>query len=166
MRDGFEGRRVRADPQELLRFDHGAGILVSRCHQHVAEGRDGALITDPCCWRFRVKDEISGEMVTQGLVCAHVDDFIVVGNEGCEEWVDALTQFYHRYDWSDWEFGSFSHCGVILKENKDLSVTLDHASFVDNLEPVEFQNRDEKEQVTEFERPDQRFTWRTSVAVL
>ena len=110
------------------------------------------LITDPCCWRFRVKDEMSGEMVTQGLVCAHVDDFIVVGNEGCEEWVDALTQFYHRYDWSDWEFGSFSHCGVILKENEDFSVTLDHASFVDNLEPVEFQNRDEKEQVTEFER--------------
>ena len=62
---------------------------------------------------------MSGEMVTQGLVCAHVDDFIVVGSEGCEEWVDALTQFYHRFDWSDWESGSFSHCGVILKENEE-----------------------------------------------
>ena len=109
------------------------------------------LVTDPCCWRFCTSG-VDGAKETQGLVCAHVDDFIVIGNEQCEAWMDAMHIFHDRYQWSDWEHGTFTHCGVVLRENEDLSVTLDHSKFVESLEPAIFEARDDDSPVTEKER--------------
>ena len=63
-----------------------------------------------------------GAKETQGLVCAH------------------------------WEHGTFTHCGVVLRENEDLLVTLDHSKFVESLEPAIFEARDDDSPVTEKER--------------
>ncbi|CAJ1367580.1 unnamed protein product [Effrenium voratum] len=60
--------------------------------------------------------------------------------------------FHDRYQWSDWEHGTFTHCGVVLRENEDLSVTLDHSKFVESLEPAIFEARDDDSPVTEKER--------------
>ncbi|CAJ1422108.1 unnamed protein product [Effrenium voratum] len=109
------------------------------------------LVTDPCCWRFCTSG-VDCVKETQGLVCAHVDDFIVIGNEQCEAWMDAMHIFHDRYQWSDWEHGTFTHCGVVLRENEDLSVTLDHSKFVESLEPAIFEARDDDSPVTEKER--------------
>ena len=102
------------------------------------------LVTEPCCWRFRVKCPRTGKMVTQGLICSHVDDFIICGNEECEAWNAVLTAFHQRFRWSPWEHSSFTHCGIVIKEACDGSKILDHSKYCETVAQIHVQK----------ERPD------------
>ena len=75
----------------------------------------------------------------------HVDDFLIAGNEDSETWVNALSQFYERFKWSPWEFSSYSHCGVKIKEECDFSYTLDHSAFCENIEQIQYKPRADHE---------------------
>ena len=98
--------------------------------------------TDPCLW---VLPDLKTGKGILGYICAHVDDFLISGDEESDEWADALTAFHARFKWSPWEFSSFSHCGVKIREEPDFSFTLDHASFCENIEQVVFQGRADHE---------------------
>ena len=47
-----------------------------------------------------------------GLVVAHVDDFLLAGDETCDKWHNAVSGFYHKFRWSPWEVSSYNHCIV------------------------------------------------------
>ena len=82
-----------------------------------------------------------------GYICAHVDDFLISGDETSEQWADALQVFYSRFTWSPWKF----HSGVEIREEPDFSYTLDHSSFCENFEQITFKARLDHEPVNEEE---------------
>ena len=90
-------------------------------------------------------------MQTQGYICSHVDDFIISGNEQCEEWCKALEDFHGRFRWSPWEAQSFLHCGIRLREELDFSFSLDHSTFCENIEQITYEKRADHERVTDDE---------------
>ena len=100
--------------------------------------------TDPCMWTYHSK--VPGKGVI-GYICAHVDDFLISGCEETDEWVAVLEQFYAKFRWSPWEFSTFSHCGVMIREESDFSFNLDHSSFCESIDQVEFQSRPDHELV-------------------
>eukprot|EP00439_Symbiodinium_sp_Y106_P058651 s5262_g8.t1 len=89
------------------------------------------LISDACVWR--VKDE-SGQVV--GLISSHVDDFLMGGSRESKVWSEFLHKFKSAYEWSPWQYSSFKHCGVQLTQHQDHSVTIDHASFCEELKQM------------------------------
>ena len=106
--------------------------------------------TDPCLWVLHDTDA-DGKTVSLGYICSHVDDFLISGSETSEKWVNALHAFYSRFKWSPWEFSSYKHCGVQIREEPDFSYTLDHSSFCENIEQVTFKNRADHEPVNDEE---------------
>ena len=99
--------------------------------------------SDPCMWTLPDPNQ-EGIL---GYICAHVDDFLVAGNESSDEWASALEKFYARFKWSPWEFSQFSHCGIRVKEEPNFSYTLDHSSFCENIEQITFEPRPDYEPV-------------------
>ena len=107
--------------------------------------------TDPCLWFFQ-KQVNDSEAVTLGYICSHVDDFLISGDEQSEEWMNALQSFYDRFKWSPWECNTYTHCGIRIREETDFSFSLDHSSFLENLEQIDFKGRPDHELITEEER--------------
>jgi len=102
---------------------------------------------DPCLWLYYTMDSV-GRKLTSGFICSHVDDFIISGDETRESWVDALNQFYSRFNWSPWECSSFMHCGVRVHEEPDFSFTLGHSSFCENIEAISSTTKNEHDKLT------------------
>ena len=72
--------------------------------------------SDPCLWFYYMETgdpERPKELA--GYICSHVDDFIISGNEECEQWVEALQAFHGRFRWSPWEHQNFLHCGIRIR---------------------------------------------------
>ena len=89
--------------------------------------------SDPCVWRF-VKDG-----VLLGLIGAHVDDFLICGNES-EEWKQILKVFQAAFRWSPWEEGKFKQCGVSIIQNLDGSITQSQSEYLTTLTEIELSN--------------------------
>jgi len=100
--------------------------------------------SDPCLWTL---PNSQGDGIL-GYICAHVDDFLIAGDESSEEWATALSKFHGRFKWSPWEFSQFSHCGIRIKEESDFSYTLDHSTFCEGIEQIKYEQRPDYEPVT------------------
>ena len=98
--------------------------------------------TEPCGWRLTTTTA-TGERILLGIIIAHVDDFLVCGDENNEQWMEALSQFYARFRWSPWETNEYMHCGVRVKEGED-EVILEQSEYCANIEEVKYEKRDEK----------------------
>lgn len=107
--------------------------------------------TDPCLWLLYDRDG-EEDRETLGFICSHVDDFLIAGNEQDERWVTALESFYAKFRFSPWEVQSFNHCGIRIKEQTDFSFGLDHSTFVESIEQIEYKNRPDYDLITEDER--------------
>ena len=77
-----------------------------------------------------------------GIIIAHVDDFLVCGDENNELWMEALSKFYSRFRWSPWETNEYMHCGVRVKEARD-EVILEQGDYCASIDQVQFEKRDE-----------------------
>ena len=64
------------------------------------------LRADPCMWTWRKAGEI------KGLISGHVDDFLFAGPYDCKEWPAILQQIRSRFQWGDWETGTFVQCDL------------------------------------------------------
>ena len=100
--------------------------------------------SDPCLWTLPRGD--GGGIL--GYICAHVDDFLIAGDEASDVWASALARFHSRFKWSPWEFSQYSHCGIRVKEESDFSYTLDHSSFCEGIEQIKYEPRPDHEPVT------------------
>ena len=103
--------------------------------------------SDPCLWTLRTSTS-DGQFQTQGYICSHADDFLISGNEQCDEWISAINSFHDRFRWSPWECQNFQHCGIRIREEIDFSFTLDHTTFCENIEQIDFHSRPDYEAVT------------------
>ena len=99
------------------------------------------LATEPCCWRL-VAHLPDGSTKLLGLVVAHVDDFLLAGNEKDERWHSAVSTFYQKFRWSPWEASAYNHCGVRIQETTD-EVILDQSAYCAGLEQIKYEKRDE-----------------------
>ena len=71
------------------------------------------LWADPCMWTWQK----SGR--TQGIISGHVADFLFAGPEDCSEWQGILQKIRGRFQWKDWEPGTFVQCGVQIKQTSE-----------------------------------------------
>ena len=71
-----------------------------------------------------------------GLITAHVDDFLVCGNESSPEWAEAVHGFYARFRWSPWEHSRFLHCGVDMECSEE-GVKMHHDKYCEGLQQID-----------------------------
>ena len=83
--------------------------------------------------------EIRKDGVLLGLIGAHVDDFLICGNESTE-WKQILTVFQAAFRWSPWEEGKFKQCGVSIVQNLDGSITQSQSEYLSTLTEIEISN--------------------------
>ena len=107
------------------------------------------LRTEPCCWRLI--RYAAGKPILLGLVVAHVEDFILAGNENEEQWLQAVRDFHSAYRWSPWECGEYPHCGVQIHEGERETV-MSQAEYCAQLQQIEVSNKDEDLPATEEEK--------------
>ena len=107
-------------------------------------------VTDPCLWFLYEDSENVDEERKEvlGMMCSHVDDFLIAGNEESEKWCSFLQGFHGRYQWSPWEHGEFFHCGVKLREAPGYAIEVDHTKFCEDLDQINFRNRPDDEPAT------------------
>ncbi|CAJ1438580.1 unnamed protein product [Effrenium voratum] len=91
------------------------------------------LQCDPCLWIF--KD--NGQVV--GAIGAHVDDFLITGDETNAKLTAALDILFKSFAWSPWEAMPFAHCGINLMQKNDYGFILDHTQYCEELKQVEEQ---------------------------
>lgn len=92
------------------------------------------LQTEPCLWRLRAI--VNGQMRTIGLVGAHVDDFLMVGDETDSRWTKFLDEFHQSMRWSPWEVAPMNHCGIQMEQFSDGSWKLTQAEFCSGINQV------------------------------
>ena len=85
---------------------------------------------DPCCWTYHEGSEL------QGIITAHVDDFLFSGNEKHEGWNKVLSAIKEKYKWSDWEEKKFVQCGVLIEQMDDCSFHLSQEKYVSDLKYI------------------------------
>ncbi|CAE7315089.1 TY1B-A [Symbiodinium sp. CCMP2592] len=106
------------------------------------------LKTEPCCWKL-VK-WVNGVPRLIGLIAAHVDDFVIAGNEEDPDWLSVVNRFYQSYRWSPWEVVDYNHCGVVLKEGHR-EVIMDQAKYCAQIDEIKYESRDEESLATKEE---------------
>ncbi|CAJ1424602.1 unnamed protein product, partial [Effrenium voratum] len=96
------------------------------------------LKTEPCMWSLKVPDmnREDGKQRVLGLISAHVDDFLITGDESDERWNQAVKQFHAALKWSPWEEAPMMHCGVQLQQLRDGGWLLDQEEYCSGLSQV------------------------------
>ena len=96
------------------------------------------LKTEPCMWSLKVPDmnREDGKQRVLGLISAHVDDFLITGDESDERWNQAVKQFHAALKWSPWEEAPMMHCGVQLQQLPDGGWLLDQEEYCSGLSQV------------------------------
>ena len=132
---------------KLIKACHGLVNAPAEWRKSVTQAMEEAgfqtLITEPCCWRLM--DEVDGVSQVIGVCAAHVDDFLLTGDESNVKYRNALTYLYDKFTWTPWEEGRFEHCGVDLSKERDGSFVLDHSRFWSKLQQVDIEKGDRKE---------------------
>ena len=106
------------------------------------------LKSEPCAWRF-VKWN-GGKPRLIGLIAAHVDDFVICGDEGDAEWNQIVCRFHQSYRWSPWEVVNYNHCGVVIKEGHR-EVIMDQSKYCSQIDEIQFAPRGDDELATKDE---------------
>ena len=86
---------------------------------------------DPCVWRY-VKDQ-----KLKGIVGAHVDDFLICGDEDDDDWKQFIEILLTSFRWTPWEKDRFKQCGVLIEQNADNSITQDQDEYLATLMEIE-----------------------------
>ena len=106
------------------------------------------LKSEPCAWRF-VKWS-GGKPRLIGLIAAHVDDFVICGDESDAEWNQIVNGFHQSYRWSPWEVVNYNHCGVVIKEGHR-EVMMDQSKYCSQIDEIQFAPRGDDELATKDE---------------
>ena len=62
-------------------------------------------VTDPCVWIFTEGEKL------HGIIGAHVDDFLIAGEERSALWKRVVENLLAAFRWTPWEEKSFKQCG-------------------------------------------------------
>eukprot|EP00435_Cladocopium_sp_Y103_P024092 s1073_g5.t2 len=125
---------------QFLKAAYGLTVAPKEFYQHV----DGILqklkLTrlkiDPAIWVLKELDAATGKMVVYGAVGAHVDDFLMIGDEKSKRWCDFLQSFHASLKWSPWECAPMTHCGIWMEQDAQNTWHLSQAEFCEGLNQV------------------------------
>ena len=78
---------------------------------------------EPCMMRLWS----GGRLV--GLLCFHVDDVMIAGNERGDNYQEALQHLKQLYEWGKWEEQGFEMCGCRLEQDADYNITVDQLKY-------------------------------------
>ena len=84
------------------------------------------LKSDPCVW---VLDDPQPGNEPRGIIAAHVDDFLIAGDNLSPEWRMVMEKFKKAFRWSPWESTPFLHCGVTINQLEDHFFVLSHDEY-------------------------------------
>jgi hypothetical protein len=110
-------------------------------------------VTDPCVWTFCDK----GKLI--GIIGAHVDDFLIAGQEDNSVWKRVTENLLASFRWTPWEKGTFKQCGVRIQQLEDMSIVQDQEEYLQQLEEMQLEKDRAKQgssPVTEKERTELR----------
>jgi hypothetical protein len=85
---------------------------------------------DPCVWIFCNK---VGEHI--GLVGAHVDDFLIAGDDG-HDWKQIIEVLLTAFRWTPWEERTFKQCGILIEQMPDGSIVQHQEEYLAGLEEI------------------------------
>ena len=100
------------------------------------------MTTEPCMWVCRVPEDGGGDgsgdkLKTVGVIAAHVDDFLICGDETHPAWSGFIERFGHALQWSPWEVPPMMHCGVKMQELPHGGWRLDQEEYCAGLSEVQ-----------------------------
>ena len=104
---------------------------------------------DPCVWIFCNK---AGEHI--GLVGAHVDDFLIAGDDN-QDWKQIIEVLLTAFRWTPWEERTFKQCGILIEQLPDGSIVQHQEEYLAGLEEIPIDTERSKmlsANVTESER--------------
>ncbi len=91
-----------------------------------------ANVCEPCSWSF-----FDGHGRLVGICCAHVDDFLLAGDEKSEDYLVAERHVKDLDEWSEWESRHFLQTGVRVTQHADFSFTLDQSHYASTIDVVQ-----------------------------
>jgi hypothetical protein len=89
----------------------------------------------------------NGELI--GIIGAHVDDFLIAGNEESETWSKIKELLMTAFRWTPWEDTKFKQCGVNIVQLEDFSFEQEQSEYLQTLEEIELG----KERKLELDQP-------------
>ena len=93
------------------------------------------LKVDPAIWVLKEKNAVTGKMEVFGAVGAHVDNFLMLGDEGDQRWCNFLEKFHAALN-SPWECAPMTHCGIWMEQDADGTWHLSQSEFCQGLNQV------------------------------
>ena len=122
---------------QILKAAYGLTVAPKEFYQHVAEilAKLGLhrLHVDPSIWVLRERDEVTGKWHVHGAVGAHVDDFLLMGDESARKWVEFLEKFHKSLTWSP----PMSHCGIWMDQDAHGTWHLGQEEFCSSISQVQ-----------------------------
>ena len=109
-------------------FYHHVDSILTRLQLH-------RLHVDPSIWILKTQDD-AGRVQVHGAVGAHVDDFLLMGDEDSKVWCTFLEDFHKSLKWSPWEAPPMNHCGVWMAQDEHKAWHLSQGEFCEGLSQV------------------------------
>lgn len=143
------------DYVQILKACYGLANAPAQWHSSVSntlkECKFEQLESEPCCWRLMDRTGDTPQLI--GLAVAHVDDFLMAGEESHPQWQQSISQFHSAYSWTPWEKDSYMHCGVQVTQRQDGSFVLNHSDYCTTIEPIKIdKKRHDNDRCTEDEK--------------
>ena len=82
-----------------------------------------------CCWVLREGG------VLRAVISGHVDDFLFAGKSDDKLWSAKLEAIKSKFKWGAWDTGSFTQCGVVVKQVPE-GIELSQPAYLDNLNEI------------------------------
>ncbi|CAK0872026.1 unnamed protein product [Prorocentrum cordatum] len=95
------------------------------------------LESDPCVWILTGPQTAGGSDYIVAIVLSHVDDFLFAGRGADEIWQQARRQVMEAFRWTEWEYDTFTQCGVDITQRSDFGFTLSQATYTEQSEEIE-----------------------------
>eukprot|EP00959_Pyramimonas_sp_CCMP1952_P472605 9500312-Pyramimonas_sp.AAC.1 len=77
------------------------------------------LESDPCAWVLTSPSTADGPDYIVAIALSHVDDFLFAGREADKIWLEARRQVMGAFRWTEWEYDTFTQCGVDISQKAD-----------------------------------------------
>ncbi|CAK0818505.1 unnamed protein product, partial [Prorocentrum cordatum] len=95
------------------------------------------LESDPCVWVLTSPSTADGPDYIVAIALSHVDDFLFAGREADKIWLEARRQVMGAFRWTEWEYDTFTQCGVDISQKADFGFTLSQATYTEQIEEIE-----------------------------
>ena len=71
-----------------------------------------------------------------GILCYHVDDIMIAGDENNKKYLHKLEELQGLYEWGSWEEQCFEMCGCRIEQEPGGNITLDQTKYARAIEVI------------------------------